>query len=633
MQRLSIPGLPSLAIAEGATTPAPAYNGLAWSTTTSKVMRWNGTSWNSLVNNSLSTGVTMLTGTADASNLNLLSIQNAGTSANTQVNLQFQTFTNAGAATNVFTIRGFATDTVGNGYGAFYVGIGGTGTARASLTSTDLVLGGLPSTASGTAAVAMTIRGQDAVGTNVAGADLTLQPARSTGSGVPGKFVIKTAIAGASGASLNAAAERFRVEGDTVYITGNINLSGTAIGFPEGPGGTSFTTAPAVAAAGTDQASATALSATFNFITSGTGGVRLATPSNGAYCVVINHTAASVNIYPGTSGTIDSLSAAIALPPGNAMELSGNTSTDWIGIQQDIWDAENKVMTLPVNSGTLISPPDGHLNLFARNTANRTMPAFVGPSGLDSALQPLLARNKVGYYNPSGNSTTAPGIWGMGTPTIVSNGGTTRTARNVATTNILTRMKREAVISTSTAGTLGSWRVPAAQFTTGNGAGLGGFFTVIRFGVSDAATVAGARMFIGMSSSTGAATNVEPSTLTNCIGVAQLSTDSTQYYLVYGGSSAQTAIPLGTSLGAPTNTALAMELALFSPPSLNGVVHYQVTNIGTGVTVSDTITPGTVGVQTPASTTLLTHQLWRTNNATALTVGLDICSIYIETDN
>jgi hypothetical protein len=29
---------------------------------------------------------------------------------------------------------------------------------------------------------------------------------------------------------------------------------------------------------------------------------------------------------------------------------------------------------------------------------------------------------------------------------------------------------------------------------------------------------------------------------------------------------------------------------------------------------------------------LLCHQLWRTNNATALAVGLDICGIYIETD-
>lgn len=290
-------------------------------------------------------------------------------------------------------------------------------------------------------------------------------------------------------------------------------------------------------------------------------------------------------------------------------------------------------LTIPAHTSAPASPTTDNVTIFCRKVSNRAMPAFVGPSGLDSLLQPFLARNKIGYYNPAGSIATAPGLFGFGTPTLVSNGGTALVARTVATTNLLTRMKRVAVTSTATAGTLGSWRIPAAQFTTGTGTGVGGFHTVIRFGISDTpATVAGARMFIGMWSSTGAATNVEPSTLTNCIGVAQLSTDATQFYLVYGGSAAQTAIPLGTAVGAPTLKDTAFELSLFCPPGMNGVVHYQLTNIGTGISVFGTITPTTPGVQTPANTTLLTHQLWRTNNATAAVVGLDICSIYIETD-
>ncbi len=41
----------------------------------------------------------------------------------------------------------------------------------------------------------------------------------------------------------------------------------------------------------------------------------------------------------------------------------------------------------------------------------------------------------------------------------------------------------------------------------------------------------------------------------------------------------------------------------------------------------------TAGVQLPANTTLLTYQqAWRCNNTTALAVGLDIMSDYIETD-
>lgn len=300
------------------------------------------------------------------------------------------------------------------------------------------------------------------------------------------------------------------------------------------------------------------------------------------------------------------------------------------------WNADHTIdnggITIPFNSGTPASPPADNVTIFCRESANRAMPAFVGPSGLDSIIQPLFAKNKIAIWTPPGNATTAPGIFGMGALTVVSNAGTTLGTRNVATTNILTRMKRAAVLSEANTGTLGSLRNPQAQYTTGDGAGLGGFYFVARFATSDASTVTGARAFIGMSSATGAATNVQPSTLVNSIGVAQLSTDATQWYIVYGGSAAQTAIALGTGLGAPTLTNTAFELALFAPPSANGVVHYEVTNIGSGVKVNGTLTPATPGIQTPASTTLLTNQMWRTNNATGTQVGLDIISIYIETD-
>jgi hypothetical protein len=289
-------------------------------------------------------------------------------------------------------------------------------------------------------------------------------------------------------------------------------------------------------------------------------------------------------------------------------------------------------ITIPFNSGTPTAPPADNVTIFCREIANRAMPAFVGPSGLDTALQPLLARNKIAFWNAAGNSTTAPAVFGMGALTVVSNAGTTYTARNIATTNILTRMKRMAVVSTNQAGTLGSVRNPAAQYTVGDGAGLGGFHFICRFATSDATTVSGARAFIGFTSATNAPTNVQPSTLTNCVGIAQLSTDATQWYIVYGGSAAQTAIPLGTALGAPTLTNTAFEIDLFSPPSSNGVIHYEAMNVGTGVKVIGTLTPATVGVQTPASTTLLAERLWRGNNQQDQTASLDIISIYIETD-
>lgn len=302
-------------------------------------------------------------------------------------------------------------------------------------------------------------------------------------------------------------------------------------------------------------------------------------------------------------------------------------------VQPSHWNEAHVIdsdgITIPAHSTVPSAPAADNVTIFCKEKANRALPAFVGPSGLDSSLQPFLATNKMGLWMPPGNATGVPGVFGMAAP---SSTGTV-TARNVATTNILTRAKRLGYVSAATAGSLAAQYGGAAQFTTGTGTGLGGFHVVIRFGVSDAAAVSGARMFVGVSSTTAAPTNIEPNTMTNSVGIAQLSTDATQWYLVYGGSAAQTAIALGTTLGAPTLTNTLWELALFSPPGSNGVVHYQVTNLGSGVTVTGTLTPTTPGTQTPANTTLMVQRIFRTNNATALAVAFDVSSIYIETDN
>jgi hypothetical protein len=342
--------------------------------------------------------------------------------------------------------------------------------------------------------------------------------------------------------------------------------------------------------------------------------------------------------YTGSQGTTGYTgSSGGGTPGGSNTYVQFNNSGAFGGSADLTWNDSSKILDIGGTTGSIRLPstetstpslPSGDdIALFGRKIAGRKLPAFVGPSGLDSALQPFLARNKIGYWNPPGNATTVPGVFGFAAIGTVG----TATARNVATTNVLTRMRRLAYVSAATAGSLASVRVAVAQYTTGTGSGLGGFTWVARFGVSDAATVSGARMFVGMSSNDAAATNVEPNTLTNSIGMAQLSTDATQWYLVYGGSAAQTAIALGTGLGAPTTTTTAWEMALFSSPNDNAVVYYQVTNLGTGAVASGTLS-GTPGTTTPANTTLLTTQMWRCNNATALAVGMDICSIYVESD-
>jgi hypothetical protein len=126
--------------------------------------------------------------------------------------------------------------------------------------------------------------------------------------------------------------------------------------------------------------------------------------------------------------------------------------------------------------------------------------------------------------------------------------------------------------------------------------------------------------------------NVEVNTLLNQVGVCQLSSDATQWYWMVSGSGAQAAVACGTALGAPAgNSTTAWELAIFAPNGVANTYYLQLTNITTGANITRTVT-GAAAV-CPQSTTLLGWTAWATNNTTALSVSIDLCSLYFETDN
>lgn len=269
--------------------------------------------------------------------------------------------------------------------------------------------------------------------------------------------------------------------------------------------------------------------------------------------------------------------------------------------------------------------PAGTLTVYAKAAAQRMLLKIVGPSGLDTSLQPILARNKVGMFTPPGNAATVATMGAYTAPTATG----TATTRAVTTANLFARMRRLGYVSAATAGSLTGARVTVAQITAGGAQGAG-FFKVIRFGVSDAVVVSGARMFVGVSASVAAPTNVEPSTLTNVIGVGGGAADS-NLKLYYGGSAAQPPIDLGANFPSTTSNTDVYELILFSPPN-TADVYYEVNRLNTGDSAGGVLA-NNGGVGLPSTTTLLTYlQAWRCNNTTAQAVGLDIMSDYIETD-
>lgn len=356
----------------------------------------------------------------------------------------------------------------------------------------------------------------------------------------------------------------------------------------------------------------TSSAATYDIATytgTGTRNVRLVTVTND------DASAGLFTISHNTGATTAPIAKAV-LQPGQVLVYSENG-----GVQ--VSSAESSTLatlTLPDTQSPAVPGAD-YGTIFIKKIAGRMMAAQIGPSGLDTALQANLGGNKVAVWMPPGGATTVPGVFGMAALSATG----TATTRAFATTNLLTRMARIGYVSAATAGSLAGVREAAAKYTIGAGPGLGGFFARYRFGVSDAAAVAGARMFVGLDALTAAPTNIDPSTKINCIGVGQIGT-SDNLHIIRGNATAKTPIDLGSNFPANTN-ADPYELSLFAPPT--GGCHWQVHRLNTPYVASGFL-PST---EIPVATQLLCHQLWRCNNATALAVGLDVCGIYIETDH
>jgi hypothetical protein len=269
------------------------------------------------------------------------------------------------------------------------------------------------------------------------------------------------------------------------------------------------------------------------------------------------------------------------------------------------------------------TPPAANgVKIFGRSVAGRNIPAFVGPSGLDSSLQPFLARNKIAYAQPNGNSTTVS-VLGVA---ITAAG--TATAANVATTNLHQSLRRiDYLVTTAAATAVAGFRGAATQFFMGNAPGRGGFMFVCRFGPATGVATGTHRLFCGMRSSTAAPTDVDPSTLTNIVGVGYDAADTQLQIFCNDGSGVATKIPLGTSFPKPSSDrAKVYELALFCPP--NGTsIRYEVTDLDTSA-----VEAGELTTNIPTSTTLLNHYAYMSVGGTSSVIGMALMSLYIETD-
>jgi hypothetical protein len=280
--------------------------------------------------------------------------------------------------------------------------------------------------------------------------------------------------------------------------------------------------------------------------------------------------------------------------------------------------------------------PVGQVSVGRRALAGQDTLAMRSAQTVERLMQPDLARTMLADIK--GTGANAFGFYGLSAGSFLVTG--TATPRVSAATSRATRAKRTGIVSSAVAGSLAALATNATTATivavgTGGPNGSGGFRAVFRFVISDAATVAAARMFVGLSNTISAVTNVEPSSLINVIGVAQLAS-SINLQIVFAGAAIQAPVDLGPNFPANTLSADLYELILFSDVNDNTQIGWRVERNPESVTnnfvASGTIPNTTPGTTLPAATTLLGIRTWRTNNTTALAVGLDIVSATITSD-
>lgn len=198
----------------------------------------------------------------------------------------------------------------------------------------------------------------------------------------------------------------------------------------------------------------------------------------------------------------------------------------------------------------------------------------------------------------------------------------TDTTRTQTSTNTFTRSSRLGQVSSAGAGS-------NCGFRSGGGNNVifrdNAFTCEFIFGISDAAAVANARLFVGATQNNFLSSNVDPSTFVNILGVGCDAGETTLSWMENDGSGTATKTAVGTgSLGgsAPTDTRNTDIYALrIEQPSSAGNPTLTLRRINTGD--EWTRTPTT---DLPVSTVGLCRYFWRSNGSTALAVGIDVFS-------
>lgn len=275
-------------------------------------------------------------------------------------------------------------------------------------------------------------------------------------------------------------------------------------------------------------------------------------------------------------------------------------------------------LMLPELTADPAAPASG-ASLYVRSTAGRYIPRWIGPSGLDCAVQPSLWGNAIKMWMP-GTGTTAPIMFGVSWTV-----NTTQAHPALASTSFMTQITRATFTTTTTVSNTSGIRTATPVVWRGNAAGQGGFFFAARFGIST--YVSTMRIWCGLSALTTALTAAtDPSAVNNTVCMSK-DTGETTWQVLTRDASATSKTSTGRTTAVGANAEI-FEFYAYCKPNDSSIT-VRVVDIATGtVLVDNVVQSGNL----PANTTFLTAHC-ECQAAAASVCAIFISRIYIESDN
>lgn len=313
----------------------------------------------------------------------------------------------------------------------------------------------------------------------------------------------------------------------------------------------------------------------------------------------------TLTVERGVEGT-----TARAFPAGSRVELRVTAAG-----MANLADGTEPLL-LTAQSAAPSVPAAGFFKLYARTRAGRTLPEFIGPSGVDSPLQPAMFGNRVMMISPgSGTAVTYVGLTGSSAGTL--------SHPTLATTSLATTLYRTRFQTATTNNAGAGVRDNVNTVWRGNAAGRGGFFLHNRICTGDLA-LGTTEVIVGLSSQTGALAGT-PDALPDVLGLVKRTGDTTWQLIRRTGTGTAQLVNTGHTYAANQ----VLDHVMFAAPGASGVtMRFVLQNFDGTATL---ITEQTFTDNLPANTTFLSRHIG-IRNGSAAAANIELVRSYLESD-